>query len=309
MAERRRQREHRGNQRRRRPAAVSHPEDTTGPAHRSSDDTLFLTDPPYSKPSLYKPKGWTDTVAGYIREAKKLTMCILLNERLMEWPYQWHLTINFEAEQTPAEVRERWTKARKSLKKSGVVALSIMEINRSNRVHFHLIVSSRIGEAALRRAVEEAMPSQEVIGWHNRPQRIKDGEMWQLAHYVIKAKIAGYVNSRPVEDYYASKRLLFKPKLGLHKHHAIGAFWVKPRAAIWKGIAAKEERIADGLEHPGVRKLVDYVYELLGRTERLKDIERAFGYHADSEPVRRWVEQLLADDEGGYEAAVDTGAG
>ncbi len=293
----------RHNHRRRSATEGAHQEDVSlDPTRPDPDNNLFLTDPPFSKPSLYKPKGWTDTVAGYIREAKKLTMCILLNERLMDHSYQWHVTINFDADQTPAEIRERWAKVRKSLKRSGVVALSVMEVNRSNHVHFHLIVSSRISEAALRRAVEEAMPSQKVIGWHNRPQRIKPGETWELAHYVTKAKKPGYVNGRLVDDYYASKRILFKPKLGLHKHYAIGPFWVKPKAAIWKDIAAKEARIAEGLEQPGVRKLVDYMYELLDRTMPLKGIERAFGFHADSEPVKRWITQLIGDDDEDYES-------
>jgi hypothetical protein len=303
MAERKREQKHRRRQGRRQLAAVSQSEDmTSAPDSPLPDNTLFQTDPPFSKPSLYKPKGWTDTVAGYIREAKKLTMCLLRNECLMDHPYQWHVTINFEAVQTPAQIRQRWAKARKSLKRSGVVALSVMEVNRSNHVHFHLIVSSRMSKGALEQAVEKAMPSQNVIGWHNRPQRIKPGETWELAHYVTKAKKPGYVNGRLVDDYYASKRILFKPKLGLHKHYAIGPFWVKPKAAIWTDIRAKEKRIADGLEQPGVRKLVDFIYELLDRTMPLKGIERAFGFHADSEPVKRWVEQLIADDAKGCES-------
>jgi hypothetical protein len=264
------------------------------------DNILYQTDPPYSKPSMYKPKGWTDTVAGYIREAKKLTSCILRNQRLMEQSYQWHVTINFETEQMPEEIRKNWSKVCNRLKKSGIVALWVREISRSNRVHYHLIISSRISKAALEKAIEEAMPPREIIGWHKRLQRIEEGETWQLAHYITKAQIAGYVNGRPVDDYYASKRLLFRPKLGLLKTRHIGKFWVKPKGAIWTDIRENEERIAEGLEQPGVRMLVDHVYNLLDRTVPLRRIERAFGYHANSEPVKRWIEQLIAEDNESY---------
>src|SRR5262249_12306352 len=144
--------------------------------------------------------------------------------------------INFEAEKPLTEIKTRWSKACRKLKKTGVIALWVIEVSRSNRVHFHLIVSSVITKAALDEAIKEAMPSREVVRWHHRVQRIRQNEMWQLAHYICKAKVAGYVNGRLVDDYYAAKRVLFKPKLGVRKHGTIGKFWIKPKAAIWKDI-------------------------------------------------------------------------
>lgn len=169
-------------------------------------------------------------------------------------------------------------------------------------MHFHLIVSSLISKAALDKAVEEAMPPRASIGWHHRIQRIKAGETWQLAHYICKARVAGYINSRLVEDYYANKRVLFKPKLGLRKHGAIGKFWVKPKAAIWKDITANEEKIAEGLAKPGIRQLVDHVHKLLDRTVSLRRLERSFGLDADAPCIRQWAERLLAGDDGGFES-------
>ena len=38
--------------------------------YSSADDGKnYQTNPVYSKPSQFKPKGWTDTALGYIREA------------------------------------------------------------------------------------------------------------------------------------------------------------------------------------------------------------------------------------------------
>ncbi len=266
-----------------------------------SPDPLFQTDPVFSNASLHRPKSWTETTTGYIREAKELTMCLVRNERLMDKPYQWHVTINLEIELTPSEIRNRWRKVVRKLRARGVVAIWVMEVSRSNRVHFHLIVSSQISGVALEQAIDNAMPPRAEVGWHKCLQRIEPGGTWQLAHYVTKAKIAAYVNGRRVEDYYAGKRVLFQPKLGLRKHSPIGPFWVKPKAAIWADIRGNEQRIADGLNQPGVRELVNHVHEILGHTVPLRTIERAFGYHAQSEPVRRWAEQRLAGDDGGFE--------
>jgi hypothetical protein len=284
------------------PAATQHEITVPELAVTNEETILHQTDPPYTKPSIFRAKGWTDCVAGYIREARKLVTCILRNEALMLHPYHWHVTINYESVQTPAEIKTCWTKVCKKLKKSGVVALWVREVNRSNRVHYHLIVSNQIRKEALDQAVEDAMPPREVIPWHKRLQRIKQGETWQLAHYITKAQIAGYVDGRRVVDYYATKRLLFKPKLGLVKYRTIGDFWVKRKAAIWQVIKDKEKRIAEGLEKPGMPELVVYIYELLDQTLPLYKIERAFGYHAESEPVQRWIVQLLAGDDGGYES-------
>jgi hypothetical protein len=285
------------------PATVAEPQGVQDRGDNSpSCPTIFQTDPPYTKPSMFKAKSWTDSVAGHIYESHKLTKCILRNERLMEHAYQWHVTIKYEAEQPPSEIRTRWSRTCKKLKKSGVIALWVIEVSRSNCVHFHIIVSSRISKTALAQALEDAMPSRETIGWHKSIQRIEAGETWELAHYVTKARISRFVGGRPVEDYYANKRVLFQPNLGLRKHGTIGPFWVKPKAAIWRDIIATEESIAEGLEQPGVRRLVGHVYELLDRTVPLKKLERSFGLNANRPTIKQWADMLLTGDDGDFES-------
>lgn len=291
------------------PRVVWRPADEGGGVPRdatvaeTADETLFQTDPPYSRPSRHKPKGWTETVAGYIREAKKLKTQILLNERLAGQPYTWHLTIAFETVLSPSEVKAHRTAAFEALGRIGVVAVWVMEVSRQNHVHFHLVLRNRTSEAALRRAVENAMPSREVVPWHAHPKRIKPGGSWQLAHYVTKAKIAGFVDGRPVADRYRRKRVLFRPKLGLQKTGKIGPFWVRSKKALWQAVRDKEQRIAVGLDRPHVRDLARRVHEMLDGTVAVNRLERSFGYHAGSEAVRRLIGQLIAG-EGAYEATV-----
>jgi len=52
----------------------------------ADDGKSYQTNPIYSKPSLYKPKGWTDTTLGYMTEAKQWSMCVLRNRKLMKRP-------------------------------------------------------------------------------------------------------------------------------------------------------------------------------------------------------------------------------
>lgn len=90
---------------------------------------------------------------------------------------------------------------------------------------------------------------------------------------------------------------MFVPHLGLRKCGTIGDFWEKPKKEIWQDVIDKEKRIAEGLENPKIRKLVDYVYEWLGQGYPRKRIERSFGYWSDSPAVRDWANKLFGDED------------
>ena len=47
------------------------------PYSSPDDGKIYQTKPVYSKPSIHRPKGWTETTLGYIREAKQWALCIL----------------------------------------------------------------------------------------------------------------------------------------------------------------------------------------------------------------------------------------
>jgi len=50
------------------------------------------------------------------------------------------------------------------------------------------------------------------------------------------------------------------------------------------------------LKQPNVRRLVDYVYELVGESVPLKTVERSLGTAADQPVVQEWIDTLLAGE-------------
>jgi tetrahydromethanopterin S-methyltransferase subunit F len=269
---------------------------------------IYQQKPAFNKSILYKPKGWTDSVQSYINEARKLKTLILRNRRLMGEPYTWHVTINVETVQTPEQIADLWEKAKRSLRDSGIVAVWIREPTKSNKVHYHLILRNKISRKELEKVIKAAMPQkqpgQKRAGWHKSIKPVTDD--WQLAHYVTKAKISGYVKGQWVPDYYMLKRLLFVTGLPFHKVGEIGKFWVKSKTKMWEDVKAVEKKIGEGLDKPNVKRLAAYVHDLIGGFIPLKDIERSFGLDADGPVVQQWIERLL-DGEWAEEDAAEDG--
>lgn len=168
---------------------------------------MYQKKPIFRKPSQFRPKGSTETVEGYLSEARQPTRCILDDRRIMKKAYSWHLTINVEVVQTPKQITDLWTTACRNLRRMGIVALWVREPTRSGKVRYHLILKSMLPEKDVRRIVGESMPDLakptpkgKRSGWHMKLQPVTDD--WQLAHYVTKAKIAGFVNGKKVEEFY-----------------------------------------------------------------------------------------------------------
>ena len=63
----------------------------------SNHEPLFQSDPLEYRQSSFKPKGWTDTVAAYLNEAKKEATLLLRNRQLQGHRYRWDVGINFES--------------------------------------------------------------------------------------------------------------------------------------------------------------------------------------------------------------------
>lgn len=265
--------------------------------------SLYQKKPVVSKPSRYRPKGWTETVEGYVAEARQLARTLIDNRRLMGRSYSWHLTINVEVVQTPDKITALWTAVCRNLRRKGLVALWVREPTKNGKVHYHLVVKSVIGQRALRSLVQESMPDLGVttpkgrrrLGWHMKMQPVKDD--WQLVHYVCKAKIARYVGGVKVDDFYKGKRLLFSANLDLKKYGTIGGFWERPKASLWQDVKDTEARIAEGLDKPDVRRLARHVHDFLGGHVPLKEIERNFGYYAEDPVIQNWIKQAFYPDE------------
>ncbi len=268
----------------------------------SSDDDgkIFQQKPIHSKPSQFRPKGWTDTVLGYINEAKQLTLCILSDRDLMGRPYAWAVHINISMDLTPDQHADLWATTCLRLRRKGVVALWVREPNKANRVHYHLIIKSDIGKRELERVVEEAMPPRKEVKWRKRVERIKN--QWYYPHYITKAKVARTINGKRIEDFYAKKRLLFKTNLDFKKCGTIGDFWKpgKTKKTLWQEIKDREKRIGEGLKDWRIRRLAKHVYEMFGGDVPLKELERSFGYWSGEPAVWQWADRLMAEDTDGY---------
>ncbi len=179
---------------------------------------IFQEEPLEWRPSSFTLKSWTDTIAGYLYEAKKLSMCLWHNRRLMQDEYTWEVTINFEKELSPVDINDRWTKITRKLRESGIVALWVREPSRDNRCHHHLLLKNQITETELRRIVRESLPSRSELPTHTHIERIRN--QWKYVWYITKAKIRTVVDGKEVKDKHRSKRLLFAPKLGLSECRA-----------------------------------------------------------------------------------------
>jgi hypothetical protein len=191
------------------------------------------------------------------------------------------------------------------LEDKGIVALWVREPNRLNKLHYHIIIKNPISEADLKKAIEDAMPPRSVVKWRKRIEPIKNE--WRLCHYVFKAKVKGRnKQGNVVNDLYRHKRLLFLPKMPFKKVGTIGDFWEqgKSKKKLWDEIKAIEKKIGEGLEKPNVKRLCQYVYDMLPGVT-LKEIERSFGLDADGAAVQDWIESLLAGEWADEDADVD----
>jgi hypothetical protein len=224
----------------------------------------------------------------------------------MKRPYAWAVHINHTEKVPPEQVAEVWSAACHRLNRLGIVALWVREPNKLGKVHYHLLVKNHVGEEALKSAIEKAMPSRKVVKWRKRVEPIENEFCY--AHYMTKAKVAGYDRKgNRVADRYARKRLLFKASLGFKKYGVIGRFWEpgKTKEKLWDEIKEEEKRIAEGLDKPHVRRLVQYVNDLTDGYVPMKKLERSFGNYADDPVVQGWIEMLLAGvwgEEGGNNA-------
>ena len=184
------------------------------------------------------------TVNGFRREAKKLSSCLIQNERLQGRRYTWHITININQVLTDAEHKAIWKQATKHLRRH-VVAFWIREPDRSNHVNYHLIINSDISERRLRECVQAAFQQQQPITYGIAPIKSSFG----LCRYITKA-----------DERYVAKRLLFAPSCSLNKHGTIGAFWHTSIKTIWAEIIKNERRISAVIaEHYAITQAAKYL--------------------------------------------------
>ena len=230
------------------------------------DDKIYKTNPPITNNSNF-PKGtWTDTIDGYIYEAKKLTYCLLENKKLAGKPYTFFVTINFHQALTLKKINafynENWIANCEKLKKKGLIACWIIEGSKENKIHFHLVVLSNHTHKELAKIFEDCLPIRKSNGgWHKKIEHIKEND-FRLLHYFTKGKLTGKTKKgREVDDLYKNKRILFKKRLGIKKLGSIGEFWFHSREKIWEDNCKKESKIAYGKGDIDAMCYRDYIYE------------------------------------------------
>ena len=261
------------------------------------DEEIFQRKPIWSTPSQFKPKSWCDTIEGYLREAKKLTMLLLRNRKLMKAPYLWFVTIYVDFHQSPKEISAWWTKSKRNLARNGLNAIWIREPTRTNKVHYHLLLKDPLSKSEITRIIEESLPPRKLGRWHKNIKSVGNND-WRLLHYFSKAKLDGKTKAGTfVPDLYRKKRLLFKKGLRIRKVGTIGTFWVSKKADIWKQIVEREKRIADGLGKRNVKELAKYAHEFVCGAVPLKQIERNFGYDSDSIVIQNWIEKVFGNED------------
>ena len=142
-----------------------------------------------------------------------------------------------------------------------------------------------------------------TAAWRKRVEPIINE--WRLCRYVFKAKVRCYNKKGvQVDDLYRDNRLLFKANMPFRKVGTIGDFWEqgKSKTKMWNEIKAIEKQTGEGLEKPHVKRLAEYVHDMIGGYIPLKEIERSFGLDAGDPVVQNWIDRLLATewaDEGG----------
>ncbi len=144
------------------------------------------------------------------------------------------------------------------------------------------------------------MPPRSDVKWRMKIEPITS-QVW-LCNYVAKAKIKGRLRcgkrkGEIVPDLHMMKRRLFKPNLGIKKYNHIGPFWEKPKKKLWQDICEIEKQIAEGLESPGIKELVDHVYDLVGGTVPKKQLQRSFAHQAHTQSIQDWVGTLIASEQ------------
>lgn len=233
------------------------------------NNDIFQDKPKFKSNSLFKDSGWTTSISGYQREAKKFAKCLIENQRLTGSPYTWFVTLNIYKTMTPATlktwIKNEWKTITRNLFNKKVICCWIVECNRKNQVHYHFVFRSCHTEKEIEEIFEASVPARASLGgWHKKIEFVLSKSK-RLPYYAIKAKIQGLTKRGwHSKDLYARKRILFKPNLGIRKHGKIGEFWSKPIEKIWDEKKKRAKAIADKLENGDVKMVAAFFSDLTG---------------------------------------------
>lgn len=239
---------------------------------------LFQEKPKKTTPSLYRPKGYTGCLEGYFRSTKERRATVIRNNRMLGRRFTHAVGINLYDPRHPALVNRDFGALTRILGRKGLIGHWTVEIDRTNVLHWHLLVVDFQGSTkALKRLLKacvaevETFPRSRVYADKVRNQR-------HALDYVLKAKKPGYGDAfNPLDgtaprrspfrhDIYATKRVLFRPNTGLDKHGCFGNFWAEGfnERKLWALIREETATVARNYEIPAIRDFVDSLSARLG---------------------------------------------
>lgn len=243
--------------------------------------------PKKTVPSLFAPQGWTLSLESYMREANKLSRCIIDNAKKQHYSHVIHLNHN---DVLPvSQLKDIWTKATRKLRLQGIDLLYVREFNNRAKCHYHIIVSGWHSQDAVKRAFEKAMPDRKQVRWRMRVEVFDPAKLVACAYYVTKGCPRGW------KDVNKRKRLLFNAGLGLKKYGVVGEFWATSKAALWDEVKGKEADIQAGLNQPGVWEYCERMAKATGQD--INKVKRIIGLEVFTEnKLPSETDWLSADD-------------
>jgi hypothetical protein len=239
---------------------------------------LFQRNPFIENRSFFVAKSYTDNVEAFCETARKRRSAIIRNLRMTGRRISHMATINLYEEHHPAILNQYFSRFTKALAERGLVGHWTIEVNRDNRLHWHLLFLDWCGTPSqLKRTVTRLLAEVRFPRFRVRAERKKKKR--DLLGYCLKIKKPGFMLfekepdalgvktfSKSVRDIYENKRILFVKGTGLDKHGVFGKFWAEgwTEKRFWQQIQQESALIAENMTDPRVHGLVHKMRQVLG---------------------------------------------
>jgi hypothetical protein len=185
----------------------------------------------YSRHYIGQYKSWTESIEAAGNLGRSYRAVLFANEQ----EYRWTVTVKLRNQVEPVNIRRIWTLACRRLRKWDVVGFWVLEVTPTNAVHWHILVCNDWPEDRVRQCFKKAMSGLVERGKaHIGVKEITD--RWHECDYILKAS-----------EYWANKRVLFVPRLGLTKTGHINSFWVPSKGDLQARLQARTEAFYEGI--------------------------------------------------------------
>ena len=220
-------------------------------------------------------------------ESDKLSKCVeRARKRYFKTEFTHFGSVNFTQDMNSGEMRTLWQKVCRKLTEAKAVALWVVEVSRdTNHFNYHLLFRSHTPNASdiIKKACKDVSINIKFERYDPKRGRF-------TVRYMAKAKTPQVRDGEVVcRDKYASKRVLLRQDLKMHKYGTIGRFWPegKNKEALWTEIKDREKRIAAGLKCPAVEQCAFDLWQMVQTDYTLDQVRRSIGYHGIPDGWRR----------------------